>query len=86
MTEAVATRLAVVRRGLRLNHLVMGYDTIEAVVSLVADPVAALLMVPIIAKEGMEGLRGDSCWDENCWRGQGAGCYPPPARWLKGSQ
>ena len=34
-----------------------------------ADPVAALLMVPIIAKEGMEGLRSDSCCDENCWRG-----------------
>lgn len=31
-----------------------------------ADPLAALLMVPIIAKEGLEGLRGDSCQDENC--------------------
>jgi Predicted Co/Zn/Cd cation transporters len=31
-----------------------------------ADPLAALLMVPIIAKEGVEGLRGDSCQDENC--------------------
>jgi len=26
-----------------------------------ADPVAALLMVPIIAREGVQGLRGDSC-------------------------
>lgn len=26
-----------------------------------ADPVAALIMSPIIAKEGVEGLRGDSC-------------------------
>jgi divalent metal cation (Fe/Co/Zn/Cd) transporter len=26
-----------------------------------ADPTAALLMVPIIASEGLEGLRGDSC-------------------------
>jgi divalent metal cation (Fe/Co/Zn/Cd) transporter len=26
-----------------------------------ADPVAALIMVPIIAKEGIEGLRGDTC-------------------------
>ena len=26
-----------------------------------ADPVAALVMVPIIAKEGIEGLRGDPC-------------------------
>ena len=26
-----------------------------------ADPAAALLMVPIIVKEGLEGLRGDTC-------------------------
>jgi divalent metal cation (Fe/Co/Zn/Cd) transporter len=26
-----------------------------------ADPVAALAMVPIIAKEGLEGVRGDTC-------------------------
>jgi divalent metal cation (Fe/Co/Zn/Cd) transporter len=26
-----------------------------------ADPVAALVMVPIIAKEGIEGLRGETC-------------------------
>ena len=26
-----------------------------------ADPVAALVMVPIIAKEGLEGLRGEGC-------------------------
>ena len=29
-----------------------------------ADPVAALIMVPIIIKEGIEGLRGESCCDE----------------------
>jgi divalent metal cation (Fe/Co/Zn/Cd) transporter len=28
-----------------------------------ADPVAALVMVPIIAKEGVEGLQGDPCCD-----------------------
>lgn len=28
-----------------------------------ADPVAALVMVPIIAKEGIEALRGESCDD-----------------------
>jgi divalent metal cation (Fe/Co/Zn/Cd) transporter len=28
-----------------------------------ADPVAALLMVPIITKEGIDGLRGDPCCD-----------------------
>jgi divalent metal cation (Fe/Co/Zn/Cd) transporter len=28
-----------------------------------ADPVAALIMVPIIAREGVEGLRGEVCGD-----------------------
>lgn len=28
-----------------------------------ADPVAALIMVPIIAREGFEGLRGEACKD-----------------------
>jgi len=28
-----------------------------------ADPLAALIMVPIITKEGMEGLRGETCCD-----------------------
>ena len=28
-----------------------------------ADPVSALVMVPIIAKEGLEGIRGESCDD-----------------------
>jgi divalent metal cation (Fe/Co/Zn/Cd) transporter len=28
-----------------------------------ADPVAGLVMVPIITKEGVEGLRGDTCCD-----------------------
>jgi divalent metal cation (Fe/Co/Zn/Cd) transporter len=31
-----------------------------------ADPVAALLMIPIMAKEGVEGLRGESCEVEEC--------------------
>lgn len=38
-----------------------------------ADPAAALIMVPIIANEGLEGLRGDACHNENC----GAGSPPP---------
>ena len=29
-----------------------------------ADPVAALIMVPIIVKEGVEGLRGETCCDD----------------------
>jgi divalent metal cation (Fe/Co/Zn/Cd) transporter len=28
-----------------------------------ADPVAAMVMVPIMIKEGIDGLRGDVCCD-----------------------
>jgi divalent metal cation (Fe/Co/Zn/Cd) transporter len=31
-----------------------------------ADPVAALVMVPIIAKEGVEGVRGKGCAECSC--------------------
>lgn len=31
-----------------------------------ADPVAAIIMVPIIVKEGIEGLRGETCCDDAC--------------------
>lgn len=31
-----------------------------------ADPLAALVMVPIIVKEGIEALRGETCCDETC--------------------
>ena len=31
-----------------------------------ADPIAALVMVPIIVKEGIEGLRGETCRDDEC--------------------
>lgn len=34
-----------------------------------ADPIAALVMVPIIVKEGIEGLRGETCCDEACGSG-----------------
>lgn len=30
-----------------------------------ADPVAALVMIPIIAKEGIEALRGEQCCDDD---------------------
>jgi divalent metal cation (Fe/Co/Zn/Cd) transporter len=40
MSEAVRTRLALVRRGLWLNYLTLGYNTIEAAVSLAAGLVA----------------------------------------------
>lgn len=31
-----------------------------------ADPVAALLMIPIIVNEGIQGLRGEKCCDDAC--------------------
>lgn len=31
-----------------------------------ADPVAALIMIPIIVKEGIEALRGETCCDDEC--------------------
>jgi divalent metal cation (Fe/Co/Zn/Cd) transporter len=31
-----------------------------------ADPIAALIMVPIIVKEGIEALRGERCSDDEC--------------------
>ncbi len=31
-----------------------------------ADPAAALIMIPIIAKEGVEALRGKTCCSETC--------------------
>jgi divalent metal cation (Fe/Co/Zn/Cd) transporter len=33
-----------------------------------ADPVAALIMTPIIAREGVQGLRGQGCDDCSCGR------------------
>ena len=31
-----------------------------------ADPIAALVMVPIIVNEGIEALRGETCCDDEC--------------------
>jgi divalent metal cation (Fe/Co/Zn/Cd) transporter len=31
-----------------------------------ADPLAALIMVPVIAKEGWEAIRGEKCGDCGC--------------------
>jgi divalent metal cation (Fe/Co/Zn/Cd) transporter len=31
-----------------------------------ADPVAALVMVPIIVREGIEGVRAERCADDCC--------------------
>jgi divalent metal cation (Fe/Co/Zn/Cd) transporter len=53
-TELCTWLSAILLGGLALNAL-LGWWW--------ADPVAALVMVPIIAKEGIEALRGDQCED-----------------------
>ncbi len=47
-----------------LSAILLGGLVLNAAFSLWwADPLAGLVMVPIIAKEGVEGLRGDTCCD-----------------------
>lgn len=53
-TELCTYLSAILLAGLLLNALLRWWW---------ADPVAALVMVPIIAKEGAEALRGDTCCD-----------------------
>jgi divalent metal cation (Fe/Co/Zn/Cd) transporter len=53
-TEFCTYLSAILLGGLLLN---MVYDLWWA------DPVAALVMVPIIVKEGVDGMRGDTCCD-----------------------
>lgn len=56
-TELCAYLSAILLVGLLLNAL-LGWWW--------ADPVAALIMVPIIANEGIEALRGETCCDDGC--------------------
>lgn len=56
-TELCTYLSAILLAGLLLNAL-LGWWW--------ADPVAALVMVPIIVKEGIEGLRGETCCDDEC--------------------
>lgn len=50
-----------------LSAILLGGLLLNAVVGWWwADPVAALVMVPIIVKEGIEGLRGETCCDHEC--------------------
>jgi divalent metal cation (Fe/Co/Zn/Cd) transporter len=53
-TELCTYLSAILLGGLILNALVGWWW---------ADPVAALVMVPIIVKEGIEGIRGETCCD-----------------------
>ncbi|MDQ3667398.1 MAG: cation transporter [Acidobacteriota bacterium] len=56
-TELCTYLSAILLAGLLLNVLVGWWW---------ADPVAALIMVPIIVKEGIEALRGETCCDDAC--------------------
>jgi divalent metal cation (Fe/Co/Zn/Cd) transporter len=67
-TELCTYLSAILLAGLLLNALVGWWW---------ADPVAALIMVPIIVKEGIEGLRGETCCDDAC----GQAIVNHSARW-----
>lgn len=56
-TDICAYLSAILLGGLVLNALVGWWW---------ADPVAALVMIPIIAKEGVEALRGEKCCGDSC--------------------
>lgn len=56
-TDICAYLSAILLGGLLLNAL-LGWWW--------ADPVAALVMVPIIAKDGIEALRGETCCEGRC--------------------
>jgi divalent metal cation (Fe/Co/Zn/Cd) transporter len=56
-TDICAYLSAILLGGLLLNALLHWWW---------ADPVAALIMVPIIGREGLEALRGKTCFDANC--------------------
>ncbi len=42
------------------------------------DPVVALLMVPWLIREGLEGLRGEGCEAETCRASEGQVTQAPP--------
>jgi divalent metal cation (Fe/Co/Zn/Cd) transporter len=45
-----------------LSAILLGGLLLNAIVGLWwADPVAALIMVPVILKEGIEGIQGKAC-------------------------
>ena len=70
----VARRLgSLALRGEALETLACSYLSLTVLIGLAAnaafgwwwaDPVAAVLMVPWLIKEGLEGIRGEACGDE----------------------
>lgn len=56
-TDICAYLSAILLGGLALNALVGWWW---------ADPFAALVMIPIIAKEGVEALQGKTCCGDEC--------------------
>jgi hypothetical protein len=59
-------RADLVRRGRYLEYFTIGYNSLEGLIAVAAGLLAALVMVPIIVKEGIEGLRGETCCDDEC--------------------
>ena len=60
ITNHVTERTRLVKRGRYLEYFTIGYNSLEGLIA------AALIMVPIIVKEGVEVLRGETCCDEAC--------------------
>ena len=60
ITNNLTERTRLVKRGRYLEHFTIGYNSLEGLIA------AALIMVPIIVKEGIEALRGETCCDEAC--------------------
>ena len=64
--DVAVDRASQIRRGKLLEYATVGYNTFEAATVgwWCADPLAALIMVPIIVREGLEGIRGERCEDD----------------------
>ena len=67
----VEARADATRHGRNLAYLTIGWNSLEAVVYFLmrysagwwADPIAAVVMLPIIAKEGIDAMQGKTCCD-----------------------
>ena len=60
MKNNLTERTRLVKRGRYLECFTIGYNSLEGLIA------AALIMVPIIVKEGIEALRGETCCDDAC--------------------
>jgi hypothetical protein len=55
VVQTAFDRAGLVRRGRKLEYLTIARNSLEAIIA---------VMTPIIAKEGLEALRGEACCDD----------------------